>query len=156
MSEPGTTFAQMPDQNNGGRQLNQWAEDFYIYSASFGNMAAGAVTQTNVQIQADSNFEWVETTCYGNMATATPPFNDQVLLPINITLVDSGSSRQLFSLPIPLTSFAGNGRQPFILPVSRIFQARANIQITAQNFDGANAYNNVFLNFIGRKLFKLS
>lgn len=152
MSGPG----QQPQGNNGGQQAAKWAEDFYIYVANFGNLAPGASSVQNVQVQTDSNFEWIETTVNGNLHGATPPYADNILLPINITIVDSGSSRQLFSAALPVTMFAGNGKQAFILPVTRFFQARSNIQITAQNTDAASTYDNLFLALIGRKLFNLT
>lgn len=154
MSNPGQQ-PQMPQNNNGGRQLNQWAEDFYIYVASFGNLAAGVSSTQNIQIQSDSNFEWIEATIYGNLHGATPPFLDNILLPVNVTIIDSGSSRQLFSAPMPVNLFAGTGKQAFILPVTRLFQARSNIQVTMQNFDATSQYDNLTLAFIGRKLFNL-
>lgn len=131
-----------------------FGQDFFIYIASFGNLAPLASVNVNIQIQADSDFEWIESTCYGNLSGQTPPFTDASLLPVNITLVDSGSARILFSQPIPITTFAGTGKQPFMLPVTRLFKSFSNLQITAASFDAANTYNFVSLLFIGRKLFK--
>jgi hypothetical protein len=145
-----------------GQQLNQqipvngqiyFGQDFYIYTATFGSIAPGGNSQQNIQIQSDSDFEWIEATAFGFLHGATPPYIDNILLPINISLVDSGSSRQLFNAPIPLTQFAGNGRQPFILPVSRLFKAYTNIQVVAVSLDPVNTYDFLSLNFIGRKLF---
>lgn len=130
-----------------------FGQDFYIYEALFGNMAALASTTQNVQIQSDSDFEWIMSTCYGVLHGQTVPFT-VIPLPINIQIVDSGSSRQLFNSAVPITSIAGDGRQPFILPVSKIFQSYSNIQVIATSFDGTNVYDFVSLNFIGRKLFK--
>lgn len=130
-----------------------FGQDFYVYQATFGTFAPNAALVQNIQIQSDSDFEWIMTTLYGNMSGATPPFLETALIPINLTLVDSGSSRQLFSGPIPAPAIAGSGKQPFILPVSRIFKAYSNLQVSAQSFDGANTYNNVGVSFIGRKLF---
>jgi hypothetical protein len=130
-----------------------FAQDFFIYQALFGSFTTNAVAQANIQIQSDSDFEWIESTFYGNMRGATAPFLDNALIPVNIQMVDSGSSRQLFSAAIPLTTFAGTGKQPFILPVSRLFKAYSNIQLSASSFDGTNTYDNVSLNMIGRKLF---
>ena len=160
MSNPGAgqplpQGGQMPSQNNSGQVFqNNYLEDFFVYSASLGNLAPAAQANVNLQIQADAIFEWVMATCYGNLHGATPPFTDAALLPVSVQLIDSGSGRQLFSGAIPITSFAGTGKQPFILPVSRFFRARSNIQITATNFDAASTYDNLFLNFIGRKLFR--
>lgn len=142
---------QLPANPRGGQPY--FGQDFYIYNALFGTFAPNASVTQNIQIQSDSDFEWVMTTAYGNMNGATPPFLETALLPINISLVDSGSSRQLFSAPIALSALAGSGKQPFILPVSRIFKAYSNLQVLATSFDAANTYNNVSMNFVGRKLF---
>lgn len=141
---------------NGGRQGQKLAEDFYVYSAQFGNMAAAATALQNLQVQADSDFEWIMSTCYGNLHGGTEPFSDAILLPINIQILDSGSGRNLFSAALPISCIAGSGKQPFILPVSRLFMSRSNISVSATNFDASNQYDNIVLNFIGRKIFKLS
>lgn len=143
-------------QINGGPQGSRFAYDFYVYAVNFGNIAALATVTRQVTVQADSNFEWIMSTAYGNLNGATPPYTDNVLLPINLLIVDSGSSRQLFSDPVPLPSIAGTGKQPFILPVPRLFMAKSTIQLTAQNFDGTDTYDNVRLHLIGRKLFEKS
>lgn len=150
MSSPGNTGPQIAANGANG----YIGQDFYIYTANFGNLAPNAISAQSVQIQSDSDFEWIQSTCYGNLHGETPPFLDNQLLPIDITLVDSGSSRQLFSAAIPITSFAGTGKQPFILPVTRLFKAYSNLQVTAASIDGTNTYDNVSLNFIGRKLFR--
>jgi hypothetical protein len=136
------------------RNRAQYTDDFFIYPISIGSLAAGAVFNGNIQIQADSDFEWIESTCFGWMDTATAPFTDGTIMPVNIQIVDSGSGRQLFNAPTPINSFAGTGKQPFILPVPRKFMARSTINIFATNADPTNKYDDIFLNFIGRKIFK--
>ena len=155
MSNPGNTYnpVEQGQEITVGEGLYYFAQDFYIYQASFGNLAAGASTTVNIQVQSDSDFEWLESTAYGNLNGGATPFPDTILLPINVNIVDGGSSRALFSAPIPLSTFAGNGKQPFILPISRIFKAYASIQLTAANFAAAQ-YDNLSLNLIGRKLFR--
>ena len=133
-------------------QVDLW-EDFYVYSAALGNIAAAATVTVNIQIQADSDFEWIESTSSGNQHGASEPWLDNIILPINVQILDSGSGRQLFSQALPLTSISGNGKQPFILPVSRLFQSRSNIAVSAVNFGGSQ-YDNVVWNFIGRKIFQ--
>lgn len=142
-------------QGNGGNQGADWGEDFFIYTAAFGTLAPAAQGIQNIQVQADSNFEWIMSTVFATMNGATAPFGDNICIPVNIQITDSGSGRALFSAPLPASSMAGNGKQPFILPVSRLFMARSNISVSATNFDPANTYNFITLNFIGRKLFKL-
>lgn len=132
----------------------QYYVDYYIYVVLFGNMAPGVQSTQNIQIQADSDFEWIEATCFGNLHGGAAPFLDSILMPITVQIQDGGSGRQLFSAPAPITSIAGNGKQPFILPESRVFKSRTNIQLTGVNIDAANTYDNVYLNLIGRKIFQ--
>lgn len=145
-------WANVDPQNPG----TYYGQDEYVYAAIFGNMAPAAVVNVNVTVQADSDFLWMMATCFGNLHGQTPPFTDNTLLPINISIQDSGSGRSLFSQPIPLSSIAGNGKQPFILPLPRKFKSRSNIAIVAQNMDAANTYDNLSLNLIGLKLFQRS
>lgn len=136
----------------------QYTQDWFTYVASFGNIA-GAVTSTvNIQIQADSNFECVEITASGILhallGVAGTPIVPNNFLPYTINISDSGSGRSLMSAPVPLNSIAGTGQFPFILPVPRIFMALSNIQVTLTGQD-TTTYDLVFVNLIGRKIFKL-
>lgn len=141
-----------------GAQHSQYTDDFFIYPATFAALAAaGGAGVFNIPIQADSDFEWIESTCaaFIDGTAAGTALTDALYIPIDVQIVDSGSGRQLFNQPVPITSFAGTGKQPFILPVPRKFMARSNIQITATNNDPNNKYDQVFLNLIGRKIFKM-
>lgn len=136
------------------RNRAQYTDDFFIYPIAMGNLAPAAIFNGNIQIQADSDFEWIESTVSGSQHGAATPLQDNEQLPISVQIVDSGSGRQLFNGPVPVMGFAGNGKQPYILPVPRKFMARSTINIFATNYDAASTYDNIFLNFIGRKIFK--
>jgi hypothetical protein len=132
------------------------AEDFFVYLVSIGNLAAAAAAIGNVQIQADADFEWQMTSFFAvEHGAVAGQMLDTVQIPITVQITDSGTSRMLLSAPVPLSMIAGIGRQPFILPVPRIFQSKSNIQVTFLNF-GAAAYDYVNLAFIGRKIFDVS
>lgn len=131
-----------------------FTHDFFIYPASIGTLLTGASGQTNFQVQADSDFEWIMTTCYGNLNGAAEPISDASLLPINIQISDNSSGRNLFNFGIPASMFAGNGKQPFILPVPRLFKSRTNVNVLATSF-GAGTFNNILLAFIGRKIWQM-
>lgn len=152
MSDPGQNVAGI---NFGDPAGSYFGQDFFVYSASFGNLAPAAVSTQNVQIQADSDFLWMESTFFGFMHGATAPFQDSIVLPVGITIQDSGAGRQLFSGAIPLSAIAGTGKQPFIMPMPRKFKSRSNISIQATNNDPTNTYDQLFMNFIGIKLFKV-
>jgi hypothetical protein len=136
----------------------EYIDDWFINVATWGNgnFTPGQSQISILQIQQDSMFELIEITASGNLHGQTPPFLDNVILPIVVQITDTGSNRTLFSAPLPMTLFAGSGKQPFILPISRMFQPLATVRLDATNTDLANTYDNVFLALIGRKIYDVT
>lgn len=130
-------------------------EDDYFYTVPFGNLAPGITSATQtIVIQAESKFEWLKSSVYGNLHGATAPFQTTDQIETTIFITDSGSGRQLMSVPVPVMSIAGDGQLPNILPVGRIFQPNATISAVMANFSTANTWDNLYFTFIGRKIFK--
>lgn len=130
--------------------------DFFTYVvpvSATNSLAASATSTIQLPIQADSDFEWIEGTMTATTGAGVP-FPDTIIAPITVQITDGGSGRQLLSAATPINNLFGSGKQPFILPESRVFKSRSNIQFTFVNLDAANAYNNVFVNLVGRKIFK--
>lgn len=128
--------------------------DFYIYNALFGTVAASATSNAvNITIQADSKFEWMKSSIFGYKDGETEPFQSTDIVPMTIIIQDSGSGRLLMNTPIPVSSIAGNGQLPFILPESRIFQPNATVSFTLANLS-TSQYDNVQFSMIGRKIFR--
>lgn len=132
----------------------QFIEDFTIYELDFLALAAGATANSAIQIQADSAFRWVKGTYYATIANAAFTLSATPVPSITLSVVDTGSGRQLFNNPVPVPSVFGRGELPFILPVSRIFKERSSIAVTVSNFDAAVTYN-LRLSFIGTKIFNI-
>lgn len=132
----------------------QFSEDFYVYSVNVASITTLATENVNFQIQADSDFEWVEGTCSANLNANAEPWTDAAVIPITIQIQDAGSGRLLLSNPVPITGLFGTGKQPFILPVTRRFNAKSTVNVTLVSFS-ASTWNNIFINFIGRKIFDL-
>lgn len=159
-----TQAVRMPIARGNMRPLNghvfnkpgvQYTEDFYTYGINFGNLAFGsAAVQQSIVIQADSHFEWIMSTWFALVAGQVAPFQDQIIAPLFVQISDGGSGRQLQSAPIPLSSIAGIGRDPFYLPVPRIFLSKSQITFNLLNEDPAAGYNNIQLNLHGRKIFE--
>lgn len=131
----------------------QFYVDFYAYVVPVGSLASAASSVQNIQVQADSDFEWIETTVSANLNGGTTPWQDSIIIPVTVQIQDGGSGRQLLSNPVPISGLGGTGKQPFILPESRVFKSRTNIQLTFTNFGGAT-WDNIFFNMIGRKIFQ--
>lgn len=137
-------------------QKGQYEIDWFVYDASFGNIAAAASVPISVAVQADSDFELQKLAVFGFINGVTEPPPDNILLPMLLQITDSGSGRQLFSAATPVNNVAGNGKLPFILPVPRIFLAKSSIQLTMTSIAPASTYNQIHVSLIGRKIFKFS
>ena len=84
----------------------------------------------------------------------TEPQTDNIVIPVTVIITDQGSGRQLMSAGVPITAYAGNGKQPFILPIPRRFMAKSTVTLVFNNY-GGDKYDNIFFNMIGRKIFSL-
>jgi hypothetical protein len=145
------------------QQGQKFTSDYYIYgigpaaNGAIGAMAPGAISNQQITIQADSDFEWDYTTIYGEIDGATAsPLPDNIDIPVTVLISDGGSGRQLFSQAIPVTSLAGLGREPYILPQKRIFMGKSTVNFQFTNFSGAVTVDNLFLCLHGRKIFSLN
>lgn len=152
--------------------LNRWLartpsrdEDFFVYTIGPNpatnaalTLAPGVGAILNFQIQADSSFELWAITATSNSGTGTTMFPSQV----TVQLSDGGSSRNLFSAPVPLALVAGqalnalNGgglMEPHWLPVARRFVSNSQVNVSVLNIDTATTYSNFQISFIGRKIY---
>lgn len=143
----------------GGRNQPGYDEDFFMYVVQAGTLAQNATSIQQLTIQADSHFEWIKSTYYGTLAIANnglPPFEDAQFPEVTVLIQDNGSGRNLTTAPVPISSMAGTGREPFILNPTRYFEAKSTVQFTFTSFATSNvAYNNVTLTLLGRKIFTM-
>lgn len=126
--------------------------DFYVYSAVFTALAVGASATQNITVQADSDFILQKLTYQADIGAAAMTDSSRVVPLVTVLITDSGSGRQIMDRAIPVATFFGTGKLPFILPNPKVFKARANITIQATNYSAASAYN-LYLSFIGIKTF---
>jgi hypothetical protein len=130
--------------------------------ASFGSIVSGATAVVSIQIQADSSFEWSKATYYAEANGAAEPVSSNEQVSLGVLIQDTGTGRNLMQAAVPLTTLAGNGQLPFIIPQPRIFKANAVVQVTLNNFSvagkgsGAITYDYVNFMFVGRKIWKRS
>lgn len=149
LQQPGGSYA-----TGGGPQLNDM---FFQYDLFFGTLTAGQISTQTIQIQADSNFLWEATMFYATPAGAAEPVPAQIQWPFTLQLSDTGSGRQFFasSTPngaIPVSSLAGTGMFPLVLPQSYVWKAVSTIQgILAST--STNTWNNCHFTLLGQKLY---
>lgn len=127
--------------------------DFYIYGTNFANIAAGATLTNIISIQADSDFEVQKMNFSSDLAAGVQTDSTRTIPQCSVVILDTGSGRQLMNQAIDLTTFFGNGLQPFILPMPKVFRANTALSIALTNYSAAQVYN-VKMSFIGVKLFR--
>lgn len=147
-------------QNETANALNQGntekvIKDFYVYRTQYDSLTAGTSQSQNFTVEADSDFMLHKLAYFADTAAAAQTESTRIIPLATALITDTGSGRQLSSGAIPIPSFFGSGRLPFILPAPKLFLARSVVQVQVENFDAAAAYN-LKLAFIGYKIFRLS
>lgn len=128
-------------------------KDFYVYGVNFLSVAAGASPSVSLAIQADSDFELQKLTFASNLNAGVQTDSTRTIPQCTLLITDTGSGRQLMNQAIDLTTFLGNGENPFILSVPKIFRANTSINFVLNNYSAAQIYN-VRLSLIGAKLYR--
>ena len=72
---------------------------------------------------------------------------------ISVIIKDTGSGRNLMDEPVPITTLAGSGALPFILPIPKVIKASSTLEVQFNNYSGATSYDDIYLVFHGQKVF---
>lgn len=130
-------------------------DDFYVYTANFGTVEAAATKEQSVNIESDSQFQLQKLTYFCTDSAGTQQsFNSRILPNMTLGIVDSGSGRSMFKEPVPISSICGTGEFPHILATPKLFKANSIITLSINNFNPQN-YTNVYIQLIGKKVFKV-
>lgn len=131
----------------------QLVRDFYIYGTNFLALGAGITTTNVIAIQADADFEIQKLTFASDLNGAAQTDSTRTVPKCSLIILDTGSGRQLMNQAIDLTTFFGNGANPFILPLPKTFRANTALSVALTNYSAAEIYN-VRLSLIGAKVFR--
>ncbi len=130
------------------------AKDFFVYQIPFTSaLAPGAQAQSNVTLDADADFLWQKFTGYAAVGSDGQTASARVVPGVSIIITDSASGRQLMNGAVPLGAIMGTGELPFIMPTPKIFQSRGTITVQLQNLTDNTTYSQIYLDFVGTKLF---
>lgn len=131
-------------------------QEFFVYTASFGSIAANGNGTVQINIESDSQFVVQKLAYFVTDAAGTTQTNDSRILPnLTIQITDTGSGRNLQNEALPVTSICGEGDLPHILSTPKTFKANSIITTVLTNF-GSDNLDNVFINFIGKKVFAIA
>lgn len=150
---PGGAGAPLPRFNSWHDDQTQrvYSEDLFLYDFALPTLANNTTTPVTVIMEAESDFEWILTTC--SSLTTEGPAVDSTNTPVSVQVIDTGSGRRLFNAFTPVGSIAGSGQQPFVLPQPRIFTAKTPVIVEFKNSSGAEV-DNIHFTMIGRKIFE--
>lgn len=114
--------------------------DFFVYSAEALALAANGETTFRTNIEPDSDFEIFE-----QAATA-------LSRNFRTRQVETSSGRQFHDAPLAGAGYYGDGRRPFVLPVTKRLKRASTLLTTIRDESGAP--NQVRIAYIGAKIFK--
>lgn len=144
----------MKANQNGGAPSKYMAKDFFVYQIPFTSaIAAGGQATNQVTLDADADFLWQKFTCYAAVGSDGQTESTRVVPGLSVIITDTASGRQLMNSAVPLAALIGTGPLPFILPTPKIFQSRGTISAQLQNLTDNTTYSQVYLAFVGTKLF---
>lgn len=129
------------------------AEDFFTYTTRFEDLAAGATNTQFIQIEADSDFLIQKLAYFSQVGGGAVQWQTVDVPLCTIVIVDTGSGRQLMNEAIPLPALFGDGRLPYILPTPKLFTKNSRINVTLFNFSTGTTYDDIWVNFEGKKIF---
>ncbi len=116
-------------------------KSYYIYELEVLALVSGATATDSFNIEANSDFIWTKGMYFADIAAGIQTDGTRVIPLVSIQLIDTGSGRQIFSNPIPISSVFGTGKFPYLLPLPYRFARNATLQGTFTNFDAAATYN---------------
>lgn len=130
----------------------QTIEDFFGYTSTISSIAAAAVANDVIEIEANSYFKLTKLCCFADIAAAVQTDSSRVIPLVTLQITDTGAGRRLFDAAVPIPNLMGYGALPFILPVPRIFKPRASILLEYTNFSAATTYA-LRVSLFGSKLY---
>lgn len=127
----------------------------YVYDTTIGTaaqpltLANGALT-VNLTMLADSDFILTYLSACMNLTA-----NGDMKSNRNLTLqiLDTSTGKLFFSQPTVTTLVAGGGGFPFIFPAPRVIRPNTTLQLTGQNRDVLQDYNQMFVALGGTRIF---
>lgn len=120
-----------------GDKVYQFSE-YAAYSATADSIAGGATSVDQVDILADSDF-MIQKITYAVYDAA----DGALVADPNLTvyLTDTGSGRNIFDNPLPISAIAGTGELPFIPPTAKLLKAKSSLTVTFVNRGNTSVYN---------------
>ena len=133
----------------------EWSDVFWYTFGRVQNVTHGqTASPVQIQIQNDSDFEWQASIMWFDLAQAAFTYSTQPMPNASVTIVETGSGKQLMNTTTPLGSLFGIPETgPMYLCQPKVLKRNSVVQATVTNFDAAVDTGDIWMTFIGRKLY---
>ncbi len=128
-------------------------KDFFTYvTGPAATLAVAGSTTSTFNIDGDSDFFWTKMCSFALSADSGGTYLELAVASVDIIITDTTSGRQLMNSQVPVSSIAGTGQIPFILPIERYMESKSTIKV--DYFNVGVEITLLRLSFIGIKAFK--
>ncbi len=119
-----------------GEQLFFWPTTPGIIS-----LAPNASGSAQIQFQAGQDFEWWGNAMWADINGAAQTDSTRVIPNWTVQAILGGSQDQYMSGPVPIGTFFGDARSPFMLPRPVLIRQQTTITFNFASFEAANTVN---------------
>lgn len=126
----------------------------FTYSLTFNPINATVTTTIPVAIDASAHFAMIVRTATITDTTRYTTFTQPNVAPFLVLITDTASGQQTQDLAQPIGNLFGNGLQPYLLPMGRVFGAGTSFNVQLQNLHASTNFT-VVLSFGGFKIYNM-
>lgn len=142
----------MPDIND----QRYSGKDFYTYQIGLPSgttLAPGTSTVLTFNIAGESDFFWTSAQINANLASDGTSWSADIKPAASVVITDNYTSQPLMNNPVPIGSIFGNGQLPFILPIRKVFFAKATVKLNIANYSDNQTFTQLDFSFTGIKAY---
>jgi hypothetical protein len=110
----------------------QIVREQFWYNAVYNTIAAGATSTQAISIQADADFVVRKQTRDVRLSDGVTPYTTPSA---TVTIVDTGSNRQMSDIAVHIENCFGSAQFPYILPQEKRFSANCVVNVTMTSLE---------------------
>lgn len=120
--------------------------DYFFYGTLVTSIAPQATANSQIQVDAGTDFLWIGTTYTVDLAAALT--NNTLVVPqVTVTILDTGATKNLMNTPLPINTIASNSAGlMYRLIRPRLFRANSVINFTWFNYTTGGGANQTYTN----------
>jgi hypothetical protein len=120
--------------------------DYFFYGTNVASIAPQASSNSQIQIDAGTDFLWIGTTYICDIGAAQTS-SGLVVPDLTVTILDTGATKNLMNTPLPINTIASNNAGTiYRLIRPRLFRANSVINLTWFNYSTTGGTNQTYVN----------